>query len=176
MKGPLLTLWLGTTLACALAVGWATLRYDSASFRARSEIAALEQTSAKIEQLASLPSTTDIKLTGDQGTLASRAASALSSSGLPRTSLEGLSPESARTIRGSDAVTVARLGATLVISPVTLPELGRFLQSWRLEAPEWVVSELSIKPVASASAEPGGDLPLRVIVKVESIQVRVSVP
>lgn len=61
--------------------------------------------------------------------------------------------------------------ATLVLAPITLPHLGRFLGAWRESRPEWMVSGIELSPKNDrARNEPahGGDLPLQAVLSLES--------
>ena len=56
----------------------------------------------------------------------------------------------------------------MVLAPVTLPELGRFLSSWEFLEPAWTVSTIDLAPIAHGNASPGGDLPIRAVMSIES--------
>lgn len=115
---------------------------------------------------------------------------ALASSGLPAQTLASLSPESATRERieggGSGiaaqapAASIIRRRATLVLTPLTLPQLGRFLDIWRKQAvPDsrgsagepWTVSRIDVEPRRDGQPTPGADLPLRATLVMESVSL-----
>ena len=115
---------------------------------------------------------------------------ALASSGLPAQTLASLSPESATrewidsSASGAAASPIAahiiRRRATLVLTPLTLPQLGRFLDTWRKQtAPDaqgsagdpWTVSRIDVEPRRDGQPTPGADLPLRATLVMESVSL-----
>lgn len=108
---------------------------------------------------------------------------ALASTGLPAQTLASLSPESATRERvegggtGSiPAAHVIRRRATLVLTPLTLPQLGRFLDIWRKQTlPDagepWTVSRIDVEPRRDGQPTPGADLPLRATLVMESVSL-----
>lgn len=108
--------------------------------------------------------------------LAPQVSAALTSAGLPASVMKSLSADSgAGGVTGGSATHIRRRRATALLQPVTLPQLGRFLQQWRQRQPMWTVAALDVQPEAvqagSEVAKLGGDLPLRVTVALESLSV-----
>jgi hypothetical protein len=107
---------------------------------------------------------------------------ALGAAGLPASALASLSPESesgellsnaARgAIAGGARPMLVRRRATLVLTPLTLPQLGRFLTAWHERAPQWTLSRIDIEPRREKDVQPGADLPLRVTVGLESVTIQ----
>ena len=167
MKHALLILWLCTIAASAAILTWSSSRAQAAHTTMRMEEASLINTRRQLEQLTSIPETPPTS--SSKQTLASRVASVLAASGLPRSSLADLSPQTQQALSKSAAV--ARDRATLTLASITLPQLGRFLNSWQQTQPLWTVTTLDISPMRQASAV-GGDLPLRIVITLETMTVR----
>ncbi len=176
MRLSLAALWVGTVVLCAGLIGWSLSAFKASRARSTTEQSAYIQAATKIAQVEAAPSLLRVDSASERTTLASRIADAMAQTGLPHSTLEGLSPESERVITAQSDVTVVRTGATLTLSPITLTELGRFLATWRVEEPRWTVASIDITPNRRATTDRGGDLPLRVIVTIESIRVRGESP
>lgn len=108
--------------------------------------------------------------------LATSISAVLSSCGLPATTLSSLSPESgaAGPVEGTGDVKVQRQRSTLTLVQITLPQLGGFLEAWRRREPAWVCSSIEIAPESNKPAAAGADLPLRVVLALESLRLRGS--
>lgn len=115
--------------------------------------------------------------------LAQRVPAAIAAAGLPATALSSLSPESnsgASEGLNKTGVRIDRRRATLTFGALTLPQLGRFLAAWREREPHWVVTSIDATPERSSldrggnggQVQPGGDLPVRVVLAVESLSVQ----
>lgn len=112
--------------------------------------------------------------TGDRGgrggptpSLATRVSGVLSAAGLSQSNLAGLSPES--TAQRSDAGTALRRRATLTLQSLTLRDLGRFIGEWRAREPAWAVTSIDLAPVTNSKPAPGADIPIRVVLVVETL-------
>lgn len=126
--------------------------------------------------------------TGNEPKLTAAVSGALAAAGLPASTLASLSPESENAEilnpgaggaggKGGDGgvrIALARRRATLVLTPVSLPQLGRFLSAWRDRAPQWTPVRIDLEPRqdGKAQAAPGSDLPLRVTIAIECITVQ----
>ncbi|MBX3360295.1 MAG: hypothetical protein KF912_10405 [Phycisphaeraceae bacterium] len=99
--------------------------------------------------------------------LATRVSSVLSAAGLSQSNLAGLSPES--TALRSDAGTALRRRATLTLQLLTLRDLGRFVAEWKAREPAWAVTSIDLAPATNAKPAPGADLPIRVVLVVETL-------
>lgn len=72
-----------------------------------------------------------------------------------------------------------RQRASFTLTPITLPQLGAFLEAWRTREPFWTVTSIEVAPEANRAggggvgggggAAAGGDLPLRVVVVVDAV-------
>jgi len=167
--GPVI-LWACTVITGAGVLAWSMDRAHAAHSEADIERAALRQTREQLKQLASMPSAIGSHASDDNRTLAARVASVLADSGLPRDRLDSLSPESQQPL--SNNTTLARRRASLTLSPVTLPELGRFLDHWRQAERAWTVTAIDLNPQRQSASTVGGDLPLRVLITLETMSVR----
>jgi hypothetical protein len=165
-------LWALAILGSALALAVAAPGGARAHAAAKRELVALRATTAHAHELASLRSRLAHQVTepqGGAGTLAERVAAALAEAGLPSSALQGVSPESRVGGGGSSGVTRRR--ATLTLAG-TLPQIGRFLDAWRNREPAWTATGIDLAPERPGDAPapaPGGDLPVRAVLTIESI-------
>lgn len=107
-----------------------------------------------------------------RGGLTPRVTAALERAGLPVGVLGSLSPEAESQVASQAGVRVTCRRATLTLSGVTLPSVGRFLDAWRAAEPAWTPTSIDVSPAGGQAPEAGGDLPLRAVVVIESITVR----
>jgi len=171
MKPALAILWTCTTAVSIVTLTWSINRAHSARAEAQVQETSLQQTREQLEQLASMPSASGSRASHDNRTLAARVAAILADAGLPRDSLASLSPETQQNLSNT---TLARRRASLTLSPVTLPELGRFLDHWRQAEPAWTVTAIDLNPQRQSVSTVGGDLPLRVLITLETTSVRAA--
>jgi hypothetical protein len=112
--------------------------------------------------------------------LAGRLHAALSVAGLEPSALTSLTPQSQAVLDGrvtaANPVSLIRERVGVRLEGPTLPQLGAFLSQWRRSEPCWTISSVDVSPTPiptsadrSARVEPGGDLPLRVTVNLESL-------
>lgn len=172
MTRSVVMIWLCTAIAGGVLVGWSFERAHAARSVADREAASFHRARQQVERLASMSQPIMPDAGEDQATLAARVASVLAKAGLPRQSLEALSPETRQAISKEDGVGVARHRATLTLTPITLPELGRFLAAWQRDEPAWTITGLDLSPQRQPTDTVGGDLPLRVLVTLETMTVR----
>jgi hypothetical protein len=164
-------LWILVLSAGTTAVAVAGRAAAHAEVNARREIQRLDllvdQTRTLIQFRPSTPRRTDVP--APDGGLAPSLTAALASCGLPPSTLGSLAPESQSANIGPLKVQHQR--ATMALSPITLPQLGAFLEAWGRREPAWAPSSIEIVP-ENRPAMPGADLPLRVIISLESIHVQ----
>lgn len=179
--------WITCILAAAailLTLAPHTLRAESL---ARAELARLRTISAQTDELANLR----LKVAGQSDTSDSRernepltttVSSVLAQVGLPASTLESLSAQSATAeplttgaiTGGTNAPRLYRRRATLALGPITLPQIGRVLSTWRTAAPNWTTARIEVSPLAggrTVPASPGADLPLRVVIALEQLEL-----
>jgi hypothetical protein len=120
-----------------------------------------------------------------KGGLTTAVNEALASAGLPAASLASLSPAAEMPIAlrpaaasgsgeaNTPALAAVRQRALLTLAPISLPQVGRFLSAWREAHPDWIVSTIDFSPEPPGRREPspGSDLPLRVVVTLETLFV-----
>ncbi|HYE02315.1 MAG TPA: hypothetical protein VD963_03665, partial [Phycisphaerales bacterium] len=107
--------------------------------------------------------------------LAQRVTSALAATGIDPATLGSLAPEARAAGRAGSAEFV-RHQATLNLTGVTLPQVGLFLAAWREREPDWTVVSIDLRPLPTAAAPPGGDLPLQAVLRLESISLEARSP
>lgn len=103
--------------------------------------------------------------------LAPRITTTLSVAGVPKSALQSLSPEAESPSHLGQGVQLFRKRATFTLVGVTLPNLGRFLDAWRHAEPAWTITSLDLAPASGPAPPQGGDLPLRVIITIDSIRI-----
>jgi hypothetical protein len=173
MRRGTLLIWPLTLVAASGTVLYSSLRYGAASVAGTEGLRDLDLAQSRAMELVSLraaaPSWTrrERPSTG----LAPRISAALSAAGLPATAMSSLSPEAESQV-GEAALGARRSRAVLTLAPVTLPQLGAFLAAWRSREPHWTVSSLDLAPLGGTAKEsPGGDLPLRAVIGLETLFV-----
>lgn len=158
-------IWLGTGSIAAIAVLTTLVPATRAHYALSSERSKLRVVAHHAKTVSHLTDHRVTINTADQRTLTERVSSVLTESHLRLGVLESLSPES---------TTSTRRRATLVLSPITLPELGRFLAAWNLLEPSWVVSDIDLVPIRQRDSTPGSDLPLRATLTATTIRSQES--
>lgn len=173
-------LWAVTILLSAAMLASVAPRALRAQRTSQTQLAAASSLARSASELARLraESPTDRATSEPEPKLATRVSAALAAAGLPASNLAVLSPESESVEPVTAAAAVVRRRATMVLTPVSLPQLGRFLAEWRARSPEWTPTRIDLEPInagagpssSSSSTQPGGDLPLRVTLAVESVR------
>ncbi len=138
------------------ALGYLTARRERAS---ASETLVLRR--AQAEELATLRHAT-ATLPRSSGDLASRMTAVLASCGLASSTLGSVLPEPPVELPSAGGVHRTRQVARVSLEKLTLPTLGRVLDTWRSVEPAWAITaiDLSAAPVTKAVA-PGEDRQLR---------------
>jgi hypothetical protein len=177
MTRPILYIWIGAVGVAGAAVGVTA----PSTARARQDLvvaqASLRDAARNAEVIATMRTQAPEALTDDpsRGGLTPRVTAALERAGLPVGALASLSPEAESQVVGQAGVRVSRRRATLTLAGVTLPAVGRFLDAWRSAEPAWTPTSIDVAPAGGQATEAGGaggDLPLRVVIVIESIAVR----
>ncbi|MBL8764394.1 MAG: hypothetical protein JNM07_09015 [Phycisphaerae bacterium] len=91
------------------------------------------------------------------GPLAPRVTGCLEAAGVAASALDSLSGEAESSLGGE----VKRRRATLSLAPLTLPQMGAFLDAWRTRQAEWTPVAIDLAPISGERTRPGADLPLR---------------
>lgn len=102
--------------------------------------------------------------------LAEEVARMLASGGLPASTLASLSVQE-ETVRTSatDASFLRRRGI-VILSPITLPQLGGCLERFEAAGTPWTITTLEVTPVPGNVQPLGQDLALRVTLTLEALQ------
>jgi hypothetical protein len=170
--------WIVVAALSAGAVALAGQRAAASRAAALREHAELERLATQARELRSLraaaASPESAKATPG---LASRVGTALSRAGLPASCLSSLSPEaqSVQRLEGS-RVGARRQRATLVLTSLTLPQLGSLLQTWRTDEPAWMITGVEVAAAQGPPPPTGGDLPLRAVLVLESLVIDAPSP
>jgi hypothetical protein len=103
--------------------------------------------------------------------LAANLGQTLSACGIAPTALVNVSPQPESPLESASSTNadLRRQRAALTLYPVTLPQLGAFLEAWRAREPYWTVTTIDVSPDAAAKLPGGGDLPLRVVMNMEAV-------
>lgn len=167
-----------TTLLCL--VGAASIagmagslsRSARAESQAWNEVAGFASLRKTAEEFVSLRQATLTR--GDDpkpARLATTIGEVLAAAGLPASTLANLSPESELQERTDQQVRLLRKRATLTLTPLTLPQFGRYLDEWRRRLPDWTVARIDLEPRKDVAPSPGSDLSLRVVITIENLQL-----
>lgn len=109
--------------------------------------------------------------------LAPRVSDSLATCGLPPTVMQNLVSQPGVSVNGTTGAAIKRRTASVTLSPLTLPELGRFLESWHAREPGWIVAAIDLTPLTAASpatenAGPGDAAALvRAVLSIEALYV-----
>ncbi|MBX3410405.1 MAG: hypothetical protein KF859_11035 [Phycisphaeraceae bacterium] len=167
---PILYIWIGAAATLAFALG--TTGPSAARARLDAEHAqnSLRDATGHARVIAALrtQSTDAPQDDPSRGGLTPRVTAALQRAGLATGALASLSPEAETVVATHDGVRVMRRRATLSLSGVTLPQVGKFLDAWRSAEPAWTPVSIDLSPVGGKPPEAGGDLPLRAAIAVEA--------
>ncbi len=155
-----LVLWI---LAAAVLVvtGVRAIRAQAVCSASQSSAAFVQQQAEELGRLRVAASVLAVPSRSDGG-LPGRINQSLTQSGLTASALQSLSPETQSSDKG-----LVRQHAVLTLSGITLPQVGKFLNTWRTREPAWVISGLDLSP--SGTGTPGADLPLRAVITLDAI-------
>lgn len=170
MKRGLSLLWGGVGLATSISMAIIGVKATRAQQEAANAISRLEDTTIRVQRLNTLTSVVAgaVERNSPPGGLAASITDALQHAGLSPSSLANLSPEATISVGSGDAV-AHRRRATMVLSGITLPQLGAFLGTWRETQPNWIVSRLDLTPERINGPIQGGDVPLSAVVAIEAL-------
>jgi hypothetical protein len=169
MRRSIVILWSITTAAGAgvlISTGTRAAESHLVARNARRDLAHVTQQATHLVSLRrAAPEVPERQESG----LAPRVAGAMSAAGLATSVLQSLSPDSRS---GEPGARVSRQRATLSLSGLSLPQVGKFLDAWRTAEPHWIVSSIELSPIAASNGLPsalGTDLPLRAVVTIEGL-------
>jgi len=173
---------MSTSLASAAMVVSVLPRARLARHARAAQLEAARSLAESASELARLraASPTDTAPGEPEPKLATRISTALAAAGLPASALASLSPESENVEPVTQTAVLVRRRATMVLTSVSLPQLGRLLAAWRDRSPEWTPTRIDLEPAPSAGSsrrdapssavQPGADLPLRITLSIESVR------
>lgn len=167
-----LPIWIGAAGVIALAFGVTIPRALRAHARAAEAMTSVQEAARHAETIASTRARDGVVASATdnaRGGLAARVAAVLQHAGLPASAMSALSPEAESPAAHLSGVRVVRRKATLTLAGVTLPQVGTFLDVWRASEPAWVPASIDLSPASGRAPEAGGDVPLRVVVVIESV-------
>lgn len=121
--------------------------------------------------------------------LAALLSETLASCGVGRATLANVSPQPATEVLGAPGTEgLKRQRATFTLAPITLPQLGAFLDAWRTREPNWIVATIDVAPEPgrlenqtpptkdletagrkTEAGDVGGDLPLRAVLTLDAV-------
>jgi hypothetical protein len=159
-----MTLWLASASASGLLLAWVSWGSWGSWRRATEAESALARLVADGREVLDLRARVEHETLGASAAaeLPARVTGVLASCGLPASTLTSLTTSSS-----GEGAGLERRQASVSLQ-VTLPQLGRFLESWRAAEPAWVVSSVDLSPSGPAPAA-GGDLQLQVLLTMEAL-------
>ncbi len=161
MRPTIVGLWIVVILASGVMVAVSGRSATTAASRARIETARAHEMITCAHEIAHLravaPRWTDES--SPQPDLAQRLGAVIATAGLPASTLAMLTPDSR--------------SAAITLTGLTLPRLGALLDLWREQGADWIVTNIELAPQSlgrrAADIPPGADLPLNILVRMESI-------
>ena len=170
----ILWIWMGTAAVLAVALALTLPAAARAHRDASAAQITLTRTARDAGLIASLRANVSESSADDQasGGLTLRVTKALEHAGLPASSLSSLSPEAESQLFSQPGLRVYRRRATLTLSGLTLPLVGKFLSAWRSAEPAWTPASIDLSPAGGTVPEAGGDLPLRAVITIVSVGAR----
>lgn len=167
---PILAIWIGTIAALVAIMALALPAVTRAHRDAYSSRSMLTEVLRHADVIVSLRNSMPDAFSDDssRGGLTPRVTAALEQAGLPSATLASLSPEAETQLPLQPGLRVSRRRATLTLSGVTLPQVGRFLDAWRASEPAWTPASIDLSPVGGNAPEAGGDFPLRAVIVIET--------
>lgn len=121
-------------------------------------LAAIEGKAAEVTRLRSLPVAAALEKRPEPG-IVGHLTTSLAVAGLPSSLMTSFNPGSdAPYVMPSDSSSPAaptgiyrKQEARLTLEPLTLPELGRFLKSWKELHPEWTCAAIEVTPTVPST-------------------------
>ena len=156
--------WLAVVASCVVCA-WSGHRYLDARSDASVALHQLELVSTDAREIASVRAAAppESRRNRPPPGLTTRVANVVSKAGLPQPTLQNLSPENETSVGGSN---LRKQTAKMTLEPLTLPELGKFLEEWRNAEPVWTMTSIDITPTRGKAA---ADRPLRAIIGIETV-------
>jgi hypothetical protein len=144
---------------CLAALAWSGTRYSAARGDLRLAEAQHQTITSAAAEIERLRNATPTVAAGakPQPNISGQVTDTLVEAGLAPALLTNVTPESDTAIEranagaGSRAANPAaryrRQSARLTLEPLTMPDLGRFLATWRTSQPQWTIASINVSPV-----------------------------
>lgn len=159
----LIFLWVTTIVMVIVLVGGAARAASRAHGELGRELQRQQLLDASLSEYAALRARP--APTRSSTMLAERLGVVLQSKGLPASTMATFTPQPDQRADG-----LVRRKASFVLSSITLPQLGTFLNAWRRAEPVWVISSIDLAVAAGAgSASASGDIPLSCSLTIEGV-------
>lgn len=174
MTFPVRIAWVIVAAAGAVAIGLSWRSYAGARDRAERDMGRTTLLATQVEQLVIARAATE-RWSGRRrpaSGLAARLGETLTACGVPGGAgvLANVSPQPESPLSGAPgAKGLMRQRASLTLAPITLPQLGAFLEAWRTGEPGWTVAGIEVSPEGARDAAPGTDLPLRAVLTLDAV-------
>ncbi len=180
------TIWIAVIGLSAIPLGTTTWQWSRSLRTERRETQRLERLTRHATTITELGKSLPAWASGPRpaGSLAPEVSATLAGTGLPPSVMNSLSadPDSSagQGSSGTGAIQARTRRGTLVLTSLTLPQLGAFCAAWRERQPGWTISALDVSPeggnlaAKTSVASTGGDLPLRAVLTLESISLERS--
>jgi hypothetical protein len=173
VKPSIVIMWLVVIGTSAVMLIWTSRASIRASGVARNESARTHDLTSCARDISRLRASAPqwATTTAPQPDLAQRMSAVIAAAGLSPSTLASLTPdaEDARS-----AGSTHRRTASATLTGLTLPRLGALLDAWRTQNEDWIITSIEVAPQSAGrktpEVTPGADLPLHVLLRMESIQ------
>lgn len=190
-RSAIISMWLLVAAVSTLVLSWTGRRAYLASALADEQIDMAVSAASAQRELTDLTKSwsTHIGLQRPDTGLSPQISQSLAQTGLPASVLTSFQPGGETVQSRNTKFQIVQLQVTFTLEGLTLPQLGRFFQSWRTAQPTWVVNSVNLAPayhavrstpanVSSTSVSAnntGFDAPIRAVVVIKN-QFTESVP
>ncbi|MBX3322442.1 MAG: hypothetical protein KF757_05575 [Phycisphaeraceae bacterium] len=154
MTRSIVLIWIVAIMASVTMLLGTIPRWRAAHEQASATQARVQDIARHIEALRSLP---EADAPASDRLLTTRIASVAARAGLASSAIMNVSPESERVLKALGTSQAVQRRATLTLQAPSLRDLGRFLNLWRAEEPQWVIAAIDLRPQRSDAAH-GGDM------------------
>jgi hypothetical protein len=164
--------WLLLVPACGLFLLAMCSRATTAGQKAASARAELLQVATNLQELSRLTEEVDPHLAiARTQPLSNRLSAAAAQAGLPSSCISAVSPEAESIRKSESGARILTRRASVTLGSLTLPQLGKLLDTWRKAEVDWIVTAIDINPAAVPPPSAGGDLPLAITLTLESVGI-----
>ena len=174
MSRSILGAWILVSAAGITCIWMAAHRAMTARARARVSQSEFTLVVQQVRELADLDTAQPNRPPRPAAGLAPRITATLARGGSSASCLASFMPDAQ--VVSAEVAGLKRQRAGLTLASLTLPQLGAFLDEWRRAEPAWTVTAIDVSPSGSAAATPGGDLPLRITMTIETVFAEADPP